>query len=389
MALQIRRGTDAERQVITPKIGEPIYTTDQKELYIGDGTTQGGILISGTLVNEETPLLGADLNLNGNDIVGTGNINIDGTITATGNINLGDAADDNVIVGGQIGSSLIPNAGSTYDLGASGTTWSNIFSDTVTATNLSGSLTGDVNGSVFADDSSTVLVDATNSTLGGSLLGNVRTSDNSEVILDTSSKVLNVNNINMGVADDGASINASDNLVFIAPTNTFLTGSDPTANDPFFRTIAFHNSTQANEIAGLRARGSFLSPVQLQDGDEVINFSMLALSASGTEDYINTGSVKGIVNYDGSNYSGKWELTTRKTDGSFATGLEVDTVGIKTNQISSYDTGSVDFISPPKLPVFADATARDAAITSPSAGMMILVGSQFQGYDGTSWVAIS
>ena len=46
MGLQIRRGTNAERLTITPAAGEPIYTTDTDLLYIGDGTTVGGLLIS-------------------------------------------------------------------------------------------------------------------------------------------------------------------------------------------------------------------------------------------------------------------------------------------------------------------------------------------------------
>lgn len=43
MALQIRRGTDAERLLIIPLQGELIFTTDTKKLYVGDGTTQGGV----------------------------------------------------------------------------------------------------------------------------------------------------------------------------------------------------------------------------------------------------------------------------------------------------------------------------------------------------------
>lgn len=48
MALQLRRGTDAERQTITFAEGELVYTTDTKELYIGDGNTLGGVLVSGS-----------------------------------------------------------------------------------------------------------------------------------------------------------------------------------------------------------------------------------------------------------------------------------------------------------------------------------------------------
>jgi hypothetical protein len=45
MALQIRRGTDAERQLITPLQGELIFTTDTNRLYVGDGTTLGGVAV--------------------------------------------------------------------------------------------------------------------------------------------------------------------------------------------------------------------------------------------------------------------------------------------------------------------------------------------------------
>ena len=42
MTLQIRRGTDSDRKVITPALGELIFTTDTKELFVGDGSTAGG-----------------------------------------------------------------------------------------------------------------------------------------------------------------------------------------------------------------------------------------------------------------------------------------------------------------------------------------------------------
>lgn len=49
MPLRIRRGTNADRTTITPVQGEPIYTTDTKKLYLGDGTTAGGVVIGGAL----------------------------------------------------------------------------------------------------------------------------------------------------------------------------------------------------------------------------------------------------------------------------------------------------------------------------------------------------
>jgi len=45
--IQIRRGLEAQRTLITPDAGEPIFTTDNKQFFIGDGTTAGGLLIGG------------------------------------------------------------------------------------------------------------------------------------------------------------------------------------------------------------------------------------------------------------------------------------------------------------------------------------------------------
>lgn len=42
MGLQLRRGTNAERLNITPLEGELVYTTDLKEVWVGDGSTIGG-----------------------------------------------------------------------------------------------------------------------------------------------------------------------------------------------------------------------------------------------------------------------------------------------------------------------------------------------------------
>ena len=201
MALQIRRGTDAERQSITPNEGELVFATDTNKLYVGGKISPsetlevGGILVKGALDTDTSPQLSANLDLNGNNITGTGNINIAGTITATGNINLGDGVEDNVVVGGQIASSLIPGSPSAFDLGAPAGQWANLYvagaavsgelvtdsiritgdikggdssvlynasTDTLSVSAITaGTIDADMTGSVFADDS-TALVDAIN-----------------------------------------------------------------------------------------------------------------------------------------------------------------------------------------------------------------------------------
>jgi hypothetical protein len=43
--LQVRRGTAAEVAAVTPLEGEPVWATDTKLLYLGDGSTAGGIQV--------------------------------------------------------------------------------------------------------------------------------------------------------------------------------------------------------------------------------------------------------------------------------------------------------------------------------------------------------
>jgi hypothetical protein len=50
MSLQFRRGTETDRLSIVPAAGEPIWTTDTEQLYIGDGVTTGGNVIGGNQV---------------------------------------------------------------------------------------------------------------------------------------------------------------------------------------------------------------------------------------------------------------------------------------------------------------------------------------------------
>lgn len=77
MALRLRQGLAADRTSITPASGELIYTTDTKLVYVGDGSTAGGNLISGGgggggggttySISSETATGGVNLRLTGSD----------------------------------------------------------------------------------------------------------------------------------------------------------------------------------------------------------------------------------------------------------------------------------------------------------------------------------
>ena len=142
MPLQIRRGTDAERQgSFTPAEGELIYTTDTKKLYVGDGITPGGVAIDTVgsggitdIVSDTTPQLGGNLDLLGNDITGNGNINISGNVSAT--------QFNGALVGDITGNTAGIHTGNVVG--------------NVTG-NLTGNVVGDTVGSVFSDNSTLVI----------------------------------------------------------------------------------------------------------------------------------------------------------------------------------------------------------------------------------------
>lgn len=81
--LQIRRGTATQLSGITPLAGEPIFTTDTKALYIGDGTTAGGIAVGGgTGTVTSVALSGGTtgLSVSGSPITTSGTITLSGTL---------------------------------------------------------------------------------------------------------------------------------------------------------------------------------------------------------------------------------------------------------------------------------------------------------------------
>lgn len=90
MALQIRRGLQANLPA-SPADGELLYATDTNKLYVGDGGiaqeisggTGGGL---GNVVEDTTPQLGGDLDINGYKIISTGNGNIEIDPAGTGDV---------------------------------------------------------------------------------------------------------------------------------------------------------------------------------------------------------------------------------------------------------------------------------------------------------------
>ena len=150
MALRIRRGTQAERDdpAFIPDSGEPVWTIDTKRLYIGDGVTEGGNLITasggGSTAGIVSTATGTIITLS--DLVATFDVDVE----------MGAAAD--------ITLSSTSQLNGTGQISLTGNITGNDFSGnaaTFASVTATGGLTGDLKGSVFGDDSS-LIVDANN-----------------------------------------------------------------------------------------------------------------------------------------------------------------------------------------------------------------------------------
>src|SRR5210317_1958414 len=94
--LQLRGGTTSQHSTFTGAIREVTVDTDKDTLVVHDGSTAGGFplakAIDTELVNDTTPQLGGDLDVNGNAFVSTSNGDINFTPNGTGKIKFNDLA---------------------------------------------------------------------------------------------------------------------------------------------------------------------------------------------------------------------------------------------------------------------------------------------------------
>lgn len=359
MALQIRRGTDAERILITPQPGELIFTTDTKLVYVGDGSTLGGKLIG------ENPAvagdLAGDLFLNNFEITGSGNINITGDIINSGST---DITGNLIVTGDILGTGNISRTG---DINLFGSAY-------ISGSLAAGTFVGELNGSVFADDSSGLLVDGINQALFGKTI--------------TASTV------------DGIE-------------STIITGSGITYTNQSSPVEYFNLGTQDQRIGvKMLVDKGMQVEAQLKDGlpqyatGGMINFVLYRGTPDVPEDVPQGYPIAQMscVSYYGGffKYTGQFgfvleDQTTAGPDVSpatFVVGSESSYADFENGDLETAE-GALRFTSKGilKVPVLKVNSYDAAGITGITAetGMIIFNGDtgKFQGFDGTSWVDLN
>jgi hypothetical protein len=185
--IQIKRGLEANRLAYTPLSGEFLFTTDNKQVFIGDGTTAGGI----NLLSSITTYLGTVATYN----VGT----TSGTIPVIG-------------ANGKLDASLIPSLAITDVFFAASTT---------EMTALSAAQTGDI--CIRTDESATYILSGTNPAVAADW---TRLLTPTDTVLSVNGKtgvvVLNKDDIGLGNVENKsvAEILTNANLVGAATTET-------------------------------------------------------------------------------------------------------------------------------------------------------------------------
>lgn len=126
LQLIVRQGTDSTRQNVVLKSGELGYTTDTKKLYVGDGTTLGGVMVGRTYAGSATnittlsPASNGDLaydtdnnklyRLSANDGSNIGDWELIGGVYSASDATLTFSIDNKVAVGTISGGNISPNA---------------------------------------------------------------------------------------------------------------------------------------------------------------------------------------------------------------------------------------------------------------------------------------
>lgn len=439
MPLQVRRGTNAQRQAMTEPLasGELLYATDTGTLYIGNGSTVGGIAVanissqdirdissslftsgthSGISFTYDGSVIDAVVDPDLSNYQGLIRANsLQGTLVGDDSTILVDAVSNKIQLDGTVKGNIVPDADQVYDIGSDSFRFKDLY--------LSGTSI-DLGGAIITSpDGSTVNLPA-GSTVGGVAIGSGEAgglipgsnyninivSDDSTVMVDTATTTLRATVAFTDLIgsvfgqDSGTIIDATDNSVYcnnVTCTNVTITGSikspdleldivhsDPTQSVKIRRFIPvagnhtdYYTVTDGAYSSGNNlylSRGTLESPTTLQVGD-VLN-SDITFGHDGT-DYIastiiasqvdpggvvTTGSVPGSIGIltltDGNPLNGK--------------GIRIDSRGFTSINLNSQAEATLDVNG------FAKLAILDAAPTTPANGMVAIAdGDSVGGWD--------
>jgi len=273
-------------------------TLEFKNLYL-DGTAKVDTLT----VDENATIVGT--------LSVTGNVTLTNDFTVNGNTVIGDAATDTVTVTADVASPLIPSADDTYDIGAVGSEWRNLY----------------VDGTANIDSLIADTADINAGTIDGVTIGGNSAAAGSFTTLSASSTATLSGNATVGGTLGVTNATTLSNTLTVTGTATFngntVIGSDATDTVTFNADVASTVLPSADDTYDLGAAGAEWKDLYI-DGTANID-SLVADTAD-----INAGTIDGTT--IGGNSAAAITGTTITANSSF--------VGNLTGNVTSSGTSS-------------------------------------------------
>ena len=452
MPLQIRRGTDAERQTMTVPLaaGELLYVTDTQRIYVGNGTALGGVAVTG-YTNEDAQDAAASLLTSGthsgitftysgiqdaagridaavdlSSYSGTISGDLTGSVYGTDTTLLVDGTNSTFNLDGTIKGNIVPDADSAYDLGSSSFKFKDLYlsgssihlgnaviTSTGTAVDLPlgstlggvpiGSGGSDVSGNIIGDDSTVIVNTNLKSVtaaggLFGTLTGNVFTSTidstDSTAITVVPSVVFNSDIIVQNEVQSPVVIVSNSLILEGNLTNGLVTIDDSGIYNPSSPTNAKITLNRDFNI-----EGKIINPIGDLETTALFN---VYVSNNGTDLKVPDNAPlygQSIKAHNGVTFVDSGAMAFVE-DGSTTTGADsapakfILSVGDGVNDLSaSAGTLIFDKTGTLTVPVIQTGVYTSTPETRPSGvkGMIIFndTTSKFQGFDGSAWVNLN
>lgn len=295
------------------------------------------------------------------DVVGNVDGDLTGSVKAPNNTVIVDAGTDgtDAIFYGTFVGTL---DGAVQDTVLTTGTYTNpSFIATLDAAKIFGTLTnvylnGDMEGSVFADDS-TLLVDGVNGVLRGTHIGDLQGTVDTGPILITGNSILSSTNENIILTTQGSGYVDIPGRIDVA---TLRVVNDPLTGGIFIATgtnasqpisiFAAHDNATASSGAGAgfilsRSRGTLSAPTTVQANDEIHTVVFAGFHGAGFGDVANI-KARAITVGAASHIEGKLEFNVTNSSGVNGVRLAVDGNGVITinapTLVAGPSTGDVD-----------------------------------------------
>jgi cytoskeletal protein CcmA (bactofilin family) len=214
-------------------------TIRYKDLYL-----EGNADIDGTVNVEGATTLQSTLDVTSNVTIG-GNLTVTGDATISGNLTFGDAITDTITLTADVSSNILPSADDTYDLGATGSEWRDLYIDGTANIDTASIDTANI-GTLAVSGNGTVTGDLTVSgTINATVTGTSSTAD-----ALTTARTISISGITSGSVNFDGSAN-----VDIATTTLTLGGTAVTATGAEINILDGVTATTAeiNTLAGITA----------------------------------------------------------------------------------------------------------------------------------------